>query len=157
MSQVEPNPGASAAFPLPPTGLEFAERLVSDLGSALYAVLDHSGVRFDDINARSGDFVIVGWNKSQWTALPDEAAPVVGDARKALVRLREFSACAARDAPDRQRELTELEGSFERLIEQPGGSYPGGAPKPTIDQVRAQLDERLAEYPAWVEALACVG
>ncbi|MBN8869945.1 MAG: hypothetical protein J0H66_08715 [Solirubrobacterales bacterium] len=142
-------------FPLPPSGLEFGDQLVAELGTALHAVLDHSGVRFDDINARTSSVFVVGWNKQQWTQLPGEAAPYVGQARKALTRLREFSACASQDAPDRLSELSELEDAFERLIEQPGGTYPGGAPHSTIEKIRERLDQQLAEYPAIVRRLPC--
>lgn len=142
-------------FPLPLSGLKFGDHLVAELGTALHAVLDHSGVRYDDINARSSSVFVVGWNCQQWTPLPQEAAPHVGQARKALTRLREFSACASRDAPDRLPELTELEDAFQRLIEQPGGSYPGGAPHPTIEKIRECLDQQLTEYPAIVRRLPC--
>jgi len=140
-------------FRLPPSGLEFADQLVADVGSALHAVLGHSGVRFDDINARSSGVFVMGWNQWQWSPLPDAAAPCVGRGRKALARLREFSACAARDAPDRLSELRELEEAFERLIEQPGGSYPGGAPQSTIEKIRESLDQQVAEYPIIVRRL----
>lgn len=138
---------------LPPSGLEFADQLVADLGGALHAVLDHSGVHFSDINARPSGVYFVGWNKWQWEALPDEAAPLVGNARAALERLREFSACAARRAPDRLSELTEHETALERLVEQPNGSHPNGAPAAAIDKLREKLDERLADYSAIVRRL----
>jgi hypothetical protein len=139
-------------FPLPLSGLEFADHLVADLGVALHAVLARSSVRFDDINA-DGGVIVIGWNKWQWVPLPDDAAPHVGQARKALARLREFSACAARDAPDRLSELADLEGAFEDLIEQPGGTYPGGAPQSTIEKIAEKLGRQLAEYPAIVRRI----
>lgn len=142
------------APPGPPNALEFADELVSELGAAVAAVLEQSGVEHNDINAGSGGGVyVVGWNRWQWTTLPDEAAPSVGRARQALSRLREFAACAARAAPDRRTDLTRLEGAFERLIEQPGGSLPNGAPWAAIKQIREQLDEHLTEYKAVLRRL----
>jgi hypothetical protein len=142
-----------AEFPLPPSGLECADELVADLKAAVDAVLEHSGIRFDDINADSSGLFVVGWNKWQWAPLPDQAAPSVGWARTTLKRLREFSGCAARDAPDRRRELSTLEEGLGRVIEQPNGTYPGGASKRTLEKVREHLDAKLLEYSAIVRRL----
>lgn len=131
---------------LPPSGLEHVDRLLDQLREALQQVLVLSNVQYDDINATSSGFVVVGWNKWQWAALPDEAAPFVGTARDALRRLKEFSSNAARRAPDRAEELRKLETTLERVIEQPDGSYPNGAPRSTIEQVRECVEAELNEY-----------
>ena len=116
-------------------------------------MLDLSGVYHDDINARSSDIVVIGWNEWQWTALPPEAAPKVGAARDALRSLREFSASASRNAPDRAQEMEELATALEQLIEQDGGSWPGGAPKSTIEQIRDYADEKVEKYREVVRLL----
>lgn len=136
----------SVGSPPPPSGLEHLERLVAELGDALHELLAFSAVRYDDFNARSSGIFAVGWNKWQWTRLADEAAPSVGKARTALGRLRESSSSAARYAPDRAKELERLETDFERIIEQPNGSHPNGAPKSTIEQVREYVDAALDDY-----------
>lgn len=114
--------------------------------------MDHSGVRHDNINAGGGIF-FVGWNDWQSNPLPDEAAPAVGAARSALKQSREFSASAARDAPDRLSELLEVEHTFECLIEQPNGSLPDGAPGSNIEKIRALLATRLEKHAAVVRRL----
>jgi hypothetical protein len=138
---------------LPPSGLEHLDRLLDQLHEALRQVLALSNVQYDDINARSSGFVIVGWNKYQWTALPDQAAPFVGAARDALRRLREFASNAARRAPDRAEELRKLETTLERIVEQPSGSYPNGAPKSTTDEIREWVKTELNEYRRVVRLL----
>lgn len=135
------------------SGLEQFDHLLDELRDALQHVLELSGVRYDDINARSRDMFVVGWNKWQWTPLPDEAAPRVGDAREALRRLREFSSNAARRAPDRAKDLAKLETTLERIVEQPNGSYPEGAPKATIEEVRDYVASQLDEYRSVIDRL----
>lgn len=147
MSNLRAVSGEDSRLPLPPTsGLENADRLIEDLGNALDEILALSGVQYNDINARSSDVVFVGWNKSQWTPLPDKAAPHVGQAREAFRRLHEFSSNAVRRAPDRADELNKLETTIERIIEQPNGSYPGGAPRTSIEEVRGYVNSKLNEY-----------
>lgn len=138
---------------LPPTGLEHLDRLLDDLRGSLQHLLEVSDVRYDDINAGSSGLFVVGWNKWQWTALPDEAAPLVGTARDALRRLREFASNATRLSPDRAVELKKLESGFERLIEQPNGSYPRGAAKSTIEEVREFALTELTKYREVVNRL----
>lgn len=135
-----------AKIPLPPTGLEQVDRLLDDLRDALHAVLDVSSVRFNDINANSSGVFVVGWNEWQWGKLPDEAAPLVGKARDALRRVREFATSAARLAPDCAKKLDKLGKTLSRIIEQPSGSHPAGAPDSTIDGVRAHVDARVEKY-----------
>lgn len=138
--------GEDPRLPLPPSGLEKVDRLIEDLRGALDEILALSDVQYNDINARSSGVVFVGWNKWQWSPLPDEAAPHVGRAREAHGRLREFSSNAARRAPDRADELKKLELDLERIIEQPSGSHPKGAPRSSIEQVREYEESKLDEY-----------
>lgn len=128
------------------SGLDRFNKLVDITESAARNLLEVSAVHFDDANARSTGVIFVGWNKWQWTKLPDAAAPLVGAARSALNDLADFSDRAARLAPDRLKELKQLEKSFKRLVEQPNGSYPAGAPKQTIEQVSEFACELAANY-----------
>ena len=121
---------------MPPSGLEHSDDLLTKLDHAIQRVLDVSGIRYDDPNHPSSPVVVVGWNNWQWTQLPDDAAPLVGAARDALRRVREFASNAARHAPDRAAELRRLETRLERLIDQPNGTLPCGAPESTIEAVR---------------------
>ncbi|MEA2185755.1 MAG: hypothetical protein QOK16_766 [Solirubrobacteraceae bacterium] len=138
---------------MPPSGLEYVDRLLDDLRTALQRLLILSDVRYDDINVGSPGMFFVGWNKWQWVALPDEAAPLVGAARDALRRLREFSANAARHAPDRAKELEQLQAALDRLIEQPNGSHPSGAPEPSIAKAREYAEGKLTNYGTIVRRL----
>lgn len=138
---------------LPPSGLERVDYLLNDLLGTLSEILDVSTVRYDDINARRSGIVFVGWNKSQWGELPDDAAPLVGRAREALRRVSEFTESAAKQAPDRERELEALREAFSRVIEQPSGSHPGGAPASTIEGVQTHVEARVEEYRQVVRRL----
>jgi hypothetical protein len=143
-----PNPSQTA-----PSGLEVFDVMVADLREALEALFEFSDVRYDDINSRRSGVFVMGWNNWQWAKLPDEAAPAVGVARRALQRLRDFGDRAARTAPDRAKELAGLATTFERLVEQPGGSLPNGAPASTLEDVRAYAGKNLDEYRAAVHRL----
>lgn len=131
---------------LPPSGLEHVDRLLDQLHDALRTILDVSSVRFDDANANSSGVWFVGRNEWQWGDLPDEAAPRVGRAREALRHLREFTANAARHAPDRKQELEQLDDQLERIIEQPNGTYPRGAPESTIEKIGGSVAADVDEY-----------
>ncbi|HEX4732938.1 MAG TPA: PIN domain-containing protein [Thermoleophilaceae bacterium] len=135
------------------SGLELVDVMLADLREALEALFEYSDVRYDDINSRDSGVFVVGWNKWQWTKLPDVAAPAVGTARQAFQRVREFGDRAARTAPDRARELAGLATTLDRLIEQPGGSLPNGAPASTLDLVREYAGEKLDEYHAAIHRL----
>jgi hypothetical protein len=143
---------SESAVPLLPSGLDQFDKLLDQFDVALQQVLDLSGVKYDDINARS-EVLFIGWNVQQWLPLPDEAAPKVGAARDALRKLREFASRASRNAPDRGKELRKIETSFNRLVEQPNGSLPRGAPKGTIDGIRDHAAEKIDEYRQVVRRL----
>lgn len=140
MSQVATNRPS-----LPPSGLDRCDELLDELRVALDGLLKVSHVEFYDPSSHSG-LLVVGWNKWQWGQLPDEAAPKVGRAREAFARLTDFISTLARTAPDRARELEGIDAFFERVIEQPNGSYPNGAPESTIEKVGALVEKELTEY-----------
>lgn len=58
---------------------------------------------------------------------------------------------AARHAPDRAQEFTDLEAAFERLIEQPDTGK--GAPKSSIEEVREHANSVVEEYREVVRRL----
>ena len=71
---------------MPPSGLEHVDQLLDELREGLQQLLSLSEVKYDDIDADPRAPFFIGWNKRQWCALPDEAAPLVGTARSALRR-----------------------------------------------------------------------
>lgn len=134
-----------------PTGLEVFDLRVEVLLGALGELLDLSGIHYHDINRGDSAFVVLGWNSWRWNELPPEAAPKVGAARKALGELADLGARAARDAPDRAKELRDLTDRLKAIIEQPDTHL--GAPKGSLDQVRDLVDEIGQEYRAAVRQL----
>ena len=134
-----------------PTGLEVFDLRVGVLLAALSELLDLSGIHYHDINRGDSAFVVLGWNSWRWNELPPEAAPKVGAARKALSELTDLGARAARDAPDRAKELKDLTDRLKAIIEQPDTHL--GAPKGSLDQVRGLVDEIGQEYRAVVRQL----
>lgn len=141
----------ASEVPQPPSGLDHFGDLLDKLSDALGELLDLSGVHRNDINAGSSGVFFVGWNPSRWNALPPEAAPKVGTARKALRELHDHSTNAARHAPDRAEEFADLEAAFERLVEQPDTSE--GAPRSSIEQVREHANAAIEEYRGVVRQL----
>jgi PIN domain len=116
-------------------GLDILDRLAGDTRAAVEALLEISALRYDDINAQGGAF-FVGWNVWQWQPLPDEAQPLVGAARRAHDELFSFAEIVFRaGAPDRAETVTELSQWLLRLIEQPNGTLPNGAPGSSIEQI----------------------
>lgn len=128
---------------LPPSGLDRFDQLLDQLCAALDELFDLSGTHYNDIN-RNSDFVVLGWNPRRWNPLPPEAAPKVGVAREAFRKLKELAAAAARDAPDRTKELEGLEADLDVLIEQPDTST--GAPKADLEKIRSYAKERIKAY-----------
>jgi PIN domain len=137
--------------PLSLSGLDHFDALLDKLSDALGDLLDLSGVHHDDINANSSGVFVFGWNPSRWNALPPEAAPKVGAAREVLRELHDHSTNAARHAPDRAEEFTDLEAVFERLVEQPDTSE--GAPKSNIEKVREHANTAVEKYRGVVRQL----
>lgn len=137
----------------PRSGIEIVRSRVQSVNDALAALLELSAVRYEDINAGGGAFFI-GWNKWQWQPLPDDAQPLVGAARRAHDELSSFAAMVFRaGAPDRVNVVDELSQWLLRLIEQPNGSYPEGAPASSIPQIVAGVAPRLDEFMTRVERL----
>jgi hypothetical protein len=131
-----------------PTGLEIFDLRVEALSRAISELLDYSGVHYYDINREDSDLFYVAWNCWRWDELPPEAAPRVGRARKALGELADLGTRAAREAPDRARELEDLAADLGVTIEQPDTQI--GAPKKSIDQIRLHVDELGQKYRAVV-------
>lgn len=134
------------------SGLEHIDTMARALQDAINELLAISDVHYYDINQGSS-VVFIGWNDWQWVELPDEAAPLVGVARQALSRLEQFASRAAEAAPDRLNDLEKLHKQFSRVIEQPNGSYPGGAPASSIDEIREKINAAVADYGTTVRRL----
>ncbi len=132
---------------MPVSGLEILEQRASDARTALDELLDHSSVHYHDVNAGVTSVVFLGWNKWQWSALPDAAQPTVKRTREATERLREFARAAVRvGAPDRADQLDDTEKLLSNVIEQPNGSYPKGAPADSIDAIKQRVAAALDKY-----------
>jgi hypothetical protein len=134
-----------------PTGLEIFDLRIEAVSRAIGELLDLSGVHYYDINREDSDLFYVAWNCWRWDELPPEAAPRVGRARKALGELADLGTRAAREAPDRAKELEDLAADLGAIVEQPGTQI--GAPKKSIDQIRVHVDELGQKYRAVVGKL----
>lgn len=131
----------------PVSGLEILERRATDARTALDELLDHSSIHYHDVNAGVTSMVFLGWNKWQWTALPDEAQPAVKRARETTERLRDFARAAVRvAASDRADQLDDTEKLLRNAIEQPNGSYPKGAPADSIDAIKRRVAAGIDGY-----------
>jgi len=131
----------------PVSGLEILEQRARDARTALDELLDHSSVYYHDVNAGATSMVFLGWNKWQWSSLPDAAQPAVKRAREATERLRAFARAAVRvAAPDRADQLDATERLLCNVIEQPNGSHPEGAPANSIDAIKQKVPAALDGY-----------
>lgn len=138
----------------PTSGLDHAQSLTEEARRTLHEVIDASTIRFEDANAGNHSVVFVGWNKWQWGPLPDTAQPKVGSTRRAVERLRTFAhAATASSAPDRVDDLQPGNDFFARIIEQPNGTHPNGAPGRSLDEIKTKLDKALDEYLAAIRML----
>jgi hypothetical protein len=135
------------------SGLDILTAQAHAAQKAAEGLVAHSEVRYDDINAR-GDFFFVGWNVWQWGPLPDEAQPFVGVARRAHDELITFARMVFEvGAPDRLREVDDLSRWLLRLVEQPNGSLPNGAPASSTADIAARIEPRIDEFLAEVGRL----
>lgn len=131
---------------MPVSGLEILDRLGRRAQQTVEALLGRSGVRYEDINAGGGAF-FVGWNKWQWEPVPDDAQPLVGAARHAHDELRDYAAMIFQaGAPDRTDTVDDISEWLLRLIEQPNGSYPQGAPASSIEKITSLVGPRIDEF-----------
>lgn len=128
------------------SGLDILTRQARDVQAAVEALLEHSAVRYEDINASSGAF-FVGWNVWQWQPLPDEAQPLVGAARRAHDELCSFAETIFQaGAPDRGDAVEQLSGWLPCLIEQPNRSVPNGAPGSSIAEIIERVVPGLEKF-----------
>jgi hypothetical protein len=89
----------------------------------------------------------VGWNKWQWEPVPDDAQPLVGAARHAHDELRDYAAMIFQaGAPDRTDTVDGISKWLLRLIEQPNGAYPQGAPASSIEKITSLVGPRIDEF-----------
>ena len=141
----------SVAYPSPTiavaSGLEILVRRARDVQLAVEALLRCSAVRYQDINAGGGGAFFVGWNVWQWQPLPDDAQPLVGAARRAQDELCSFAEMVFQaGAPDRIDAVKQVSQWLLRLIEQPNGTMPNGAPRSSIDEIIERVGPDLEEF-----------
>jgi hypothetical protein len=129
--------------------MEILERLGDGARTAVEALLEQSAVRYEDINARGGGMYFVGWNVWQWRPLPDDAQPLAGQARRAHDELIAFGRLAfAAGAPERAKAVEDLSEWLLRLVEQPNGALPDGAPSGDLSEIAAKVGPRIDELLA---------
>jgi hypothetical protein len=91
----------------------------------------------------------VGWNVWQWRPLPDDAQPLAGQARRAHDELIAFARLVfAAGAPERTKPVDQLSDWLLRLVEQPNGSLPNGAPSGDLSEIAAKVGPRIDELLA---------
>lgn len=130
----------------PASGLEILERLAHRARDAVRALLGRSAVRYEDINA-DGGLVFIGWNVWQWESLSDEAQPIAGAARRAHDDLVAFARVVfTAGAPDRIAAVEQLSDWLLRLVEQPNGSLPHGAPSGDVNEIAANVGSRIDDF-----------
>lgn len=130
------------------SGLDILRTRALAAQEAAEDLVARSEVRRDDINAR-GDIFFVGWNVWQWGPLSDEAQPLVGAARVAHDELITFARLAFEvGAPDRLQEVDDLSRWLLRLVEQPNGSLPNGAPASSAQEIAARIRPRIDDFLA---------
>ena len=138
----------------PLSGLEILAGLAHRARDAVQALLVCSAVRYEDINAEPNGVFFVGWNVWQWQPLPDEAQPLVADARRAHDELIAFARLAfSAGAPERIKAVDQLSAWLLRLVEQPNGSLSRGAPSGDVSEIAATVGPRVDQFLAEVARL----
>lgn len=113
-------------------------------------MLDHTSVKYHDINANSGGVFFVGYNPHRWGQLRDGAQRHLGDAREQWESLYQLATQAVRiSAPERLKQLQAPEKLFSNIIEQSQAS--SGAPASSVEKMREMVAEALQKV---VELLA---
>jgi PIN domain-containing protein len=119
--------------------------LASELEAALNALLDHSSIRYSDINSGSSDVFVVGWNPHRWNALAGPGQYALGEARRLAEMWKEHAGKAIDvGAPERAREFEQRGASVGRVLRISDGAS-DGAPASTIDGVRGAVSRALSQ------------
>ena len=112
--------------------------LAEELRAALEALLDHSEVHYDDINAGSSGVVFIGWNPHRWNELDGPGQAALGKAREVYKVWAEHTAKAiAVGAPERQKTFDGARGALTKVLRLEFKAS-SGAPASTVDAVRAK-------------------
>lgn len=126
----------------PRSTLDELTALAGEVEDALYALLDHSGIQYNDINAGDPSVIVIGWNPLRWAPLERSAQRYVGTAGKLVERWLEFGQLAVRQsASERGGSFTEHASLLERVVQQPDDD--DGAPAATIDDIKTHVSEAL--------------
>jgi hypothetical protein len=138
----------------PSSGLEILEALTRAAESAVVDLVERSAVRFEDINAGGGGAFFVGWNDWQWAHLPDEALPFVGPAREAHRTWLGLAMIAFRKGASSMKPVEELSEWLQRLIDQPNGTLPRGAPGRSIEEIVGKHRQHVETFLGAVKRLS---
>lgn len=115
-------------------------------------LLDHTQLRYDDINARSSGAYVVGWSPHRWAPPMEGAQRYFGEARQAWQSLHDLAAQAVRrSGPERIAPLDSADELLRRIFEQDDGWY--GAPGKSVDEIRVRVDRCLQEVVELLEGL----
>jgi hypothetical protein len=118
--------------------------LAEEVEARVDALLDHSGIRYYDINAGSSGVWYMGWNPHRWTPLTGEGQRARGEARELAALWTELSRQAIRASAAENLDEFEKAGSdLEYVLLQDMGAY-RGAVASTIEGVRQRVHEARA-------------
>jgi hypothetical protein len=117
--------------------------LADEVEAQIGALLDHSGIRYYDINADSSDVWFVGWNPYRWTPLTGGGQRARGEARKLAASWKELGEQAIRASAAESLDEFEQAGSTldSVLVQDLDGD--GGAVAHTIEVVRQRVRDAL--------------
>ena len=136
----------------PPTSLQLLRGQVEEVREVFGRLLDHTQLRYGDINARSSGAYVVGWSPHRWAPPMEGAQRYFGEARQTWQSLHDLAAQAVRrSAPERIAPLDDADELLRRIFEQDDGWY--GAPGKTVDEIRARVDRCLQEVVELLEGL----
>lgn len=124
--------------------MELLERHVDEVQQAFARVLEHTQLRYEDINARSGGVFYVGWSPHRWGPPKEGAQRYFGEARQAWQSLHELVAQAVRrSAPERLSRLESTDKLLRSIVEQDDSWH--GTPGKTLEQIGERVDRTLQE------------
>jgi len=119
----------------PLTSLELLRRQVDEVRELFELLLDHTELKYDDINARTSGMVVVGWSPHRWATPKEGAQRYFGEARQAWQSLHDLiSQAVRRSAPERAKPLEAADKLLRNIIEQ--NNTWTGAPGNSIEAIR---------------------
>lgn len=107
------------------------------------ALLDVSGLHYDDINAGGGP-ILIGWNVWRWDKLKRTDQSLVRDARRALDAFRPLARAAVQHGdPGRVPALEAHDDTIDRIVDRTLSDDEWGPRAKTINEIRAGAHEAV--------------